>query len=67
MFLGQKLSKQIAKQSKELKRLRDIEKEFEALTHKFNESKEEVERRAELETQLKGTCYMVKSYLHCLF
>ncbi|KAI6177459.1 Non-specific serine/threonine protein kinase [Aphelenchoides bicaudatus] len=50
---GQKLSKQIAKQSKELKRLREIEKEFEVLTLKFSESKEEVERRTELEIQLK--------------
>jgi hypothetical protein len=53
--LGQKLSKQIAKQSKELKRLRDLEKEFEALNYKLNESTEEVERRTELEAQLKGT------------
>jgi hypothetical protein len=53
-FLGKKLSQQNAKQSKELKRLRDVEKEFEVLSLRFDELNEENARRADLEFQLKG-------------
>lgn len=58
MNLGKTLSKQNAKQSRELKRLRDIEKEFEVLTLKFNEANEEIERRTDLEIQLKGYYFL---------
>lgn len=40
---GKNLSKQNAKQSKELKRLREIEKQYEAQVMKLNEANEEIE------------------------
>lgn len=51
---GKNLSIQIAKQTKELKRLREIEKTHESTSQKLVEATEELKRRDELEGQLSG-------------
>lgn len=58
--IGQKLSVKIAKQNKELKRLRDIEKAYESDRVKLDEVNQELERRDEFEAQITGTCLLTK-------
>ena len=51
---GKQLSAQIAKQSKELKRLREVEKTYTSEHNQLSEVTKELERRNEFETQLSG-------------
>jgi chromosome segregation ATPase len=54
LFPGNKLSTQNAKQAKELKRLRELEKEHETVSGMLTDATDEVNRLTEMEGQLKS-------------